>query len=81
MKVPISNSLGSVMLKFIEIRDTILAEKINRKDSWKASTSSSTLNTNKGRSLNRNNNWSNKEKSKSNKSLEIVDFSVGNMVR
>lgn len=56
MKVPISNSLGSVMLKFIEIRDTILAEKINRKDSWKASTSSSTLNTNKGRSLNRNNN-------------------------
>lgn len=56
MKVAISNLLGSAKLNFVEIRDAVLAEEIHRKDSGEASTSSSALNIDRGRSFGKTNN-------------------------
>ena len=55
MRAAVTNSIGNAKLKFIDIRDTILAKEIHRKDSGEASTSSSALNVeNRGRNFERN---------------------------
>ena len=55
MRVAITNSIGNVTFKFIDIRNARLAEEVHRKDSDEASSSNSTLNVDdRGRSFDRN---------------------------
>ena len=44
MKAAITNSIGNATLKFIDVRNAILAEEAQRKDSGEASSSNSMLN-------------------------------------
>ena len=55
MRATITNLIGNATLKFIDVRNAILAEEVRRKDSSEALTSNSALNVdNKGRSSERN---------------------------
>ena len=55
MRAAITNSIGNTTLKFIDVRNTILAVEVRRKDSGEASSSNSVLNIgDKGRSSDRN---------------------------
>lgn len=68
MKAVISNSLGSAKLKFVEIKDAVIAEEIHRKDSEEATICGSALNIDGGRSFDKNNNKGNRGRSKNNRS-------------
>ena len=60
MRAAITNSIGNAKLQFIDVRNTILAEEVRRKDFGEASTSNLALNVdNRGRSFERkgNGNW------------------------
>ena len=69
----VSNSTGKEKLKYNDIRDLIMAEKIRRRDAGETSGSGSVLNLEiRGRGNNRNSNWgrskfrnSNRNRSKS----------------
>ena len=66
MRAAITNSIRNAKLKFIDVRNTILAEEVQRKDSSEASTSNSALNVdNRGRSSERNSNKGNGNQGKS----------------
>ena len=66
MRVAITNSLGNAALKFIDVRNSILAEEIRRKDAGEPSTSNSALNVdNRGRNSDRNSNRGNGNRGKS----------------
>ena len=55
MRAAITNSIENAKLKFIDVKNVILAEEVRRKDSGEASTSNSALNVNnRGRSSERN---------------------------
>ena len=55
MRAAITNSIGNATLKFIDVRNAILAEEVRRKDSGEASTSNLALNIDgRGRSSYRN---------------------------
>ena len=65
MRAAITNSIGNATLKFIDVRNAILAEDVQRKDFGKASSSNSMLNVDgRGRSFDRNKGNGNKGKSK-----------------
>ena len=65
MRAAITNSIGNATLKFIDVRNAILAEEVQKKDSGEASSSNSTLNVDgRGRSSDRNKGNGNKGKSK-----------------
>ena len=58
MRAAINNFVGSVKLKFNDIRDQILTEEVHRIDLGEASTSSSTLNIkSRGNENEKNSNW------------------------
>ena len=58
MRMAISNSTGKEKLKYNDIRDLILVEKIHRRDTGETSKSGSTLNLEiRGRDNDRNSNW------------------------
>ena len=64
----ITNSIRNATLKFIDVRNAILAEEVQRKDSGEASTSNSALNVdNRGRSFEMNKGNENRGKSKNGK--------------
>ena len=64
MRAAITNSIGNSILKFIDLRNAILAEEVLRKDSGEASSSNSTLNVDgRGRSFDRNKGNGNRGKS------------------
>ena len=44
MRAAITNSIGNATLKFIDVRNDILANEVRRKDSGEATTSNSVLN-------------------------------------
>ena len=68
MRVAITNSIGNAKLKFIDVRNAILAEEVRRKDSGEASASNLTLNVdNKRRSSERNKGNENRGKSNNGK--------------
>ena len=69
-------------MKTASTRDEVLAEEIRRKEFSNASTFGSSLNIDKRRSFDRNNNKGNRGPSKITKvSLEVVDFGVGTVVK
>ena len=66
MRVAITNLIRNGKLKFIDVRNKILAEEVQRKDFTKALTSNSALNVdNRGRSSERNSNEGNGNRDKS----------------
>ena len=80
MRMTVSNCTGKEKLKYIDIRDLILAEKICRRDAGEISGSSSALNLetkgrgndknlNRGRSKSKNSNW-NRSKSRSGQQVQ-----------
>ena len=80
MRIAVSNSTGKEKLKYNDIRDLILTEKIRRKDAGESSGSGSALNletrgkgndrnSNRGRSKSRNSNW-NRSKSRSGQQVQ-----------
>ena len=69
LRAAITNSIGNGTLKFIDVRNAILAEEVQRKDFGKASLSNSALNVDgRGRSFNRNKGNGNRGKSKNERS-------------
>ena len=65
IRAAITNLIGNAQLQF-DVRNTILAEDVHRKDSSEASTSNSTLNIeNRGRSSERSSNKGNENRGKS----------------
>ena len=69
MRAAITNSIGNATLKFIDVRNAILAEEVQRKDFSESSISNSTLNVdNRGRSSNRNKGNRNRGKSNNGRS-------------
>ena len=66
MRAAVANSIGNAKLKFIDVRNTILTEEVQRKDSSEALTSNSALNVdNRGMSFERNSNKGNGNQGKS----------------
>ena len=65
MRAAITNSIENATLKFIDVRNVILAEEVRMKDSSEASTSNLALNIdNRGRHSERNKGNGNRGKSK-----------------
>ena len=66
MRIAITKSIGNAKLQFIDVKNSILAKDIRRKDSGEASTSNSALNVeNKGKSSKKSSNKGNGDQGKS----------------